>query len=302
LARRPGTVEQAKANPGVFANKSVGDVADYIAAVIGELDAKPAIVGHSFGGLLYAAGVVERTAADGSGPPAGTRVVGLVKAGAWAELAAISTAMLTAVPDEVPDVQAAALPTAGLTALRALEVAGRVLAKRMLITGATGGVGRFAIQLARESGAHITALVRDAAAARGVLSGLGASAVAEYVDGDFGLIIDAVGGATFGLAIEHVAPRGIVVSIGTLSDDETVSFRAAQFHRAKGATIYTLNLFDELAWHGGGTRDLDRLCSLTAEGRLDAQVELEGSWHEASAALDALLNRRIGGKAVLNVD
>jgi NADPH:quinone reductase len=249
-----------------------------------------------------AAGVVERTAADGSGPPLDSRVIGLVKAGAWAELAAIPTATLTAIPDEVSDVQAAALPTAGLTALRALEVAGLVLAKRVLITGATGGVGRFAIQLARESGAYVTALVRDASASRKALSRLGASAVTEHVDGDFDLIIDAVGGATFGLAIEHVAPRGIVVSIGTLSDDEAINFRAARFHRAKGATIYTLNLFDELAWHGGGTRDLDRLCSLTAEGRLDAQVELEDSWRNVSAALDALLNRRIGGKAVLTVD
>jgi NADPH:quinone reductase len=249
-----------------------------------------------------AAGVVERAAADGSGPPAGTRVVGLVKVGAWAQLAAIPTAMLTAVPDAVSDAQAAALPTAGLTALRALEVAGLVLAKRVLITGATGGVGRFAIQLARESGAHVTALVRAAAASREALSRLGARDVVEHPAGDFDLIIDAVGGATFGLAIEHLAPRGVVVSIGTQSDDEAVSFRAARFDRAKGATIYTLNLFDELAWHGGGTRDLERLCTLTAEGRLDGQVEFEGSWRESSTALDALLNRRIGGKAVLHVD
>ena len=111
-----------------------------------------------------AAGVIERAAADGSGPPQGTRVVGLVNAGAWAQFAAIPTTRLAAIPDEVSDAQAATLPTAGLTALRALEVAGLVLGKRVLVTGATGGVGRIAIQLARESGAHVTALVRDAAA------------------------------------------------------------------------------------------------------------------------------------------
>lgn len=48
----PETVEEAQADPEVFANKSVGDVADYLEAVIGRLDAKPAIVGHSFGGLM----------------------------------------------------------------------------------------------------------------------------------------------------------------------------------------------------------------------------------------------------------
>ncbi|MGH9119622.1 MAG: alcohol dehydrogenase catalytic domain-containing protein [Acidimicrobiales bacterium] len=62
-----------------------------------------------------AAGVVERAAADGSGPAAGTRVVGLVNVGAWAQLAAIPTVRLAPIPDEVSDAQAATLPTAGMT-------------------------------------------------------------------------------------------------------------------------------------------------------------------------------------------
>jgi NADPH:quinone reductase len=117
-----------------------------------------------------AAGVIERPAADGSGPREGARVVGLVDAGAWAQLAAIPTDQLAAIADEVSDAQAATLPTAGMTALRALEVAGLVLGKRVLVTGATGGVGRIAIQLARASGAHVSALVRDAAASQELLA------------------------------------------------------------------------------------------------------------------------------------
>lgn len=113
-----------------------------------------------------AAGVVERAAADGSGPGVGTRVVGLARVGTWAQLAAIPTCRLAPTPEEVSDVQAATLPTAGITALPCLEVAGLVLAKPVLITGATGGVGRIAVQLAHASGAHTTALVRDAAASR----------------------------------------------------------------------------------------------------------------------------------------
>jgi NADPH2:quinone reductase len=249
-----------------------------------------------------AAGVVERPAAGGGGPPAGTRVVGLVNVGAWAQLAAIPTRVLASIPDEVSDAQAATLPTAGLTALRALEIAGLVLARRVLITGATGGVGRIAIQLARESGAHVTAMVRDAAASRELLGRLGAHEVVEQAAGDFDLIIDGVGGATFGRAIEHVAAHRVVVNIATAADDETVTFRAARFDRACGATIYTLDLLDELASHAAGTSDLVRLCTLTADGRLDGQVELERSWREPSPALDALLHRRIGGKAVLHVD
>ncbi|MFC5099440.1 alcohol dehydrogenase catalytic domain-containing protein [Kibdelosporangium philippinense] len=98
-----------------------------------------------------AAGVVERAAVDGTGPAAGTRVVGLVRVGAWAELAAIPTNRLTAIPDEVSYAQASTLPTAAVTALRALEIGGLLLAKRVLITGATGGVGRMAVQLANLS-------------------------------------------------------------------------------------------------------------------------------------------------------
>jgi NADPH:quinone reductase-like Zn-dependent oxidoreductase len=248
------------------------------------------------------AGVVERAAGDGSGPPAGTRVVGLVRSGAWAQLAAVPVSRLTAIPAGVSDVQAATLPTAGLTALRALAIGGLVLAKRVLVTGATGGVGRMAVQLAHASGAHVTALVRDAAASGELMSSLGAAAVAEDLSGEFDVIIDGVGGATFGLAIGHLRPRGVVVNIATQDDEEMVSFRAAHFDRARGATIYTLNLPDELASHASGADDLTRLCALAAGGRLDGQVELECSWRQPGPAIDALLNRRIGGKAVLHVD
>jgi NADPH:quinone reductase-like Zn-dependent oxidoreductase len=249
------------------------------------------------------AGVVERAAADGSGPPPGTRVAGLVRAGAWAQLAAVPTSCLAPLPDGVSDAQAATLPTAGLTALRSLELGGLLLGKRVLITGATGGVGRFAVQLAAASGAHVTALVRDAGAGQAdLLRGLGADVVTTRPGSDFNFILDGVGGPVFALAIEHVAARGTVVNIATGSDDETVTFRASRFDRAAGAMIYTLNLPDELAAHRSGTSDLLRLCALVVAGRLDGQVELEDSWRQPGPAMEALLHRRIGGKAVLHVD
>src|SRR5262245_35719522 len=112
----------------------------------------------------------------------GTRVVGLLRSGAWAQWAAVPAAMLAPIPEGVTDAQAATLPTAGLTALRSLELGGLLLGRRVLVTGARGGVGRFAVQLARASGA----------------------VVSDEIDGDFDLIVDAVGGATFGRAIEHL--------------------------------------------------------------------------------------------------
>lgn len=248
------------------------------------------------------AGVVERVAADGSRPAAGDRVVGLVPAGAWAQFAAVPTDSLAVLPDGVSDMQAATLPTAGLTALCSLEVAGLVLGKRVLVTGATGGVGRMAIQLARESGARVTALVRDVAASHEALEQLGAVEVTDELTGDFDVVIDAVGGPTFGSAIEHLRPRGVAVNLATLDAAETITFRAARFDRAKGARIYTLNLRDELAAVGRTADGFRRLCTLVSEGRLDGQIELEASWREFRTALAALLERRIGGKVVLHVD
>jgi NADPH:quinone reductase-like Zn-dependent oxidoreductase len=248
------------------------------------------------------AGVVEQGAADGSGPAAGARVVGLVRSGAWAQLVAVPTARLAPIPDEVTDSQAATLPSAGLTALRSLEVGGLLLGKNVLITGATGGVGRFAVQLAHASGALVTALVRDVPAAGDLMRSLGAARVVDQVEGEFEYVLDAVGGAVFAQSIEHLTQRGIVVNVGTPPDEEMVAFHASAFDRAYGARIYTLNLPDELASHASGTRDLSRLCQLVVDGRLDGQVELEVSWRETASAIDALLNRSISGKAVIHVD
>src|SRR4051794_1714239 len=159
------------------------------------------------------AGVIERPAQDGSGPAAGTRVVALVRSGAWAQFAAVATSAMAPVPDGVAGAPAATLPTGGLTALRSLEVAGLVLGRRVLIIGATGGVGRMAVQLAHAGGAVVTALARDAAAAREPLLQLGAYEVVEHIDRDFEVILDGVGGASFGSAIEHLTPSGLLVNL-----------------------------------------------------------------------------------------
>jgi NADPH:quinone reductase-like Zn-dependent oxidoreductase len=148
----------------------------------------------------------------------------------------------------------------------------------------------------------VTALVRDLRVSDAPLRVLGADDVVERIDGNFDVVLEGVGGATFGLAVEHLAPGGVVVNVATQDDEETVTFRAARFDRAAGARIYTLNMPDELARHASGVSDLERLCALVADGRLDPQVAVEDSWRNAPSALEALVSRRVAGKAVLHVD
>jgi NADPH:quinone reductase len=246
------------------------------------------------------AGTVQRVAADGSGPAAGARAVGLVRRGAWAELVAVPTSQLAVLPPTVTDAEAATLPTAGLTALRALDLAGAQLAKRVLVTGATGGIGQYAVQLAALAGANVTALVRDVEKSRDRLRSLGAATVVDAVGGQFDTVVDAVGGTTFTAAIEHIAPRGLVINVATDRTDKIVSFRAARYDRAPGATIYSFNLFDELP-RMDAARDLARLVTLLAQQKLVAPVALEADWQDVGHAIDALLKRTISGKAVLHV-
>ncbi len=105
------------------------------------------------------AGVVLRQAASGEGPPAGARVVALVDEFGWAQRVAVPSHRLAVLPDAVSFAAAATLPVAGLTALRTLRHGGPLIGRRVLITGAAGGVGTLAIQIAARSGARVTAVV-----------------------------------------------------------------------------------------------------------------------------------------------
>jgi NADPH:quinone reductase-like Zn-dependent oxidoreductase len=250
------------------------------------------------------AGVVERAAADGSGPPEGARVVGLSQRRAWAQRAAVPTSMLAELPDGVSFDQAATLPVAGLTALVALELGGPALGRRVLVTGASGGVGRFAVQLAHRAGAHVTGVSSSPERARG-LAEAGADEVIHELTPEgpeFDVVVEAVGGRSLSAAIQRVAPRGTIVSFAS-SDREPVSFPTRSlFGRAPGACLRGLLLFDELPRRGGATAGLRTLAELVADGALDVQIDLRQSWRDPAPAVEALLARRVAGKAVLLVD
>jgi NADPH:quinone reductase-like Zn-dependent oxidoreductase len=249
------------------------------------------------------AGVIEQAAADGSGPAQGKRVVGLVSEGAWAEQAAVPTACLAALPDEVSFEDAATLPVAGMTAIRALEVAGPLMGRRVLVTGASGGVGRFAIQLARDGGAHVTGVSSSPERAGG-LADLGADEVISELTAEgepFDVILESVGGASLAAALARVAPWGTIVAFGNSSGEET-TFDVSPFYALPGARLIGLRIFDEVDRHDSGVRDLRLLAERVAAGRLDPQISVTRSWREAGPTLDDLIERRVRGKAVLTID
>ena len=106
-----------------------------------------------------ASGIVVKRAVDGSGPAEGTAILTVDGGGGgWAELRAVDTASLAVVPDGSDLAAFAALPVAGLSALRALRSLGTVEGRRILITGASGGVGRYAVQLGARAGAEVIAV------------------------------------------------------------------------------------------------------------------------------------------------
>ena len=247
-------------------------------------------------------GVIAGAAPDGSSPPNGTRVVGWANGGAWAERVAVRSDHLAPIPEEMGFEVAATLAVAGLTAVGTLELGGPLAGKRIAITGAAGGVGRFAVQLAHAAGAHVTAVVGSPERGLG-LPELGADEVVIGLDPEgaaFDLLLESVGGASLAAALTRVSARGIVVSFGNSSNEPT-TFDARSFYRRGGPSLRGFFVTHELLEGQIGTAELARLVALVSSGRLRTEIDLGVPWTEAASAVAALLERRVRGKAVLAV-
>lgn len=243
------------------------------------------------------AGVVREAAADGSGPPVGTRVVTFGYDGGWAQRRAVATENLAALPDTVDFGTAAALPVAGVTALQALHALGAIVGRRVLITGASGGVGRFAVQLAARAGAHVIAAVGSQARGDG-LRELGADDVVVGLAGIsepvFG-VLDNVGGTLLTQAFRLVGDGGSVQSIGMASGEPTTINLEEERRIGVRKRLEPFNVRTPFG------PDLEYLLTLLSTGQLDPQIGLRESWDNVSAAAEALMGRTVAGKAVLTV-
>ncbi|GAA1107208.1 zinc-binding dehydrogenase [Streptomyces javensis] len=249
-----------------------------------------------------AAGVVERAAADGSGPAAGTPVVTLGANGGWAELRAVDTGTLGVPPAGADPGAISTIPVAGGSALRALRRIGDTLGRRILVTGATGGVGRYAVQLARLGGAYVIATTGDPAAHGDALRALGAHEVIakpEEVDEPVHGVVDMVGGPQLVAAYDKLAAHGTLVSVGHVTGQpETFPFGALYGNEGRhNRSIVTFYLLDR----PDIGPDLGWLAERVATGDLDPQITWRGGWDRAEEAVAALLDRRLHGKAVLDI-
>ena len=254
------------------------------------------------------AGVVEAAAADGSGPKPGTRVVGILPSGAWAERVNCRTHAVAALPDGVSDAQASTLPVAGLTALHALRQGGLLLGRKVLVDGATGGVGHLACQLASAAGALVWGHVRrpEYRARRSPNGAAGASCSAAISwprkpYGPFWLILDSLGGAALAAALAMLQPGGTCVAFG-VSDASTASIESREFFGTGGAKLYGLTLFHELMSVERASIGLGLLAELIAAGKLRPQIAVEASWSEIGAIARRLIDREFAGKAVLHIE
>jgi NADPH2:quinone reductase len=250
------------------------------------------------------AGTVEKSAANGLGAKEGTRVVGMLGAGSWAQRIAAPVESFAPLPDEVSFAQAATLPVAGLTALYGLEKATGLLGRRVLVTGGTGGVGHFGIQLARLGGAQVVATARSAekaallreAGAHQIVVGEDPQALGAH--GPYDIILDGVGGPALAVATANLAKNGICVIYGATGGAE-VSFNVQRFYATGGALLYGFILFHELLSTPASV-GLARLASLVAQGKVRPLIDTEVPLSQISDLAQKLANRLFTGKAVVN--
>ena len=267
--------------------------------VLGRLTASsryPVVLGADF------AGVVERVPAGERDLRAGDRVFGMAGTyGAYAEYTAVAPAVkaepLARIPGGVTDEQAAALPTAAVTALRTLELLGVAAGQRLVVMGAAGGVGGYAVQMARSLGAHVIATVRgDADEARS----LGAE---EVYDTN---AVDAVD------AVRAAHPGGIDAVLDLVSGPDAIR-HDAEILKPGGSLVSTIFAADE-GWFAQrqvtarnsasganpliSPQGLTTVVRMLADGTITAHIRSTVELEDAGQILEKLRTGGLRGKAV----
>ncbi len=244
----------------------------------------PAVLGCDLCGVVEAAG----PGVEGYAP--GDLVFGMTGLhGAFAEHVAIGADKLAPKPAALTEVEAAAVPLAALTAWQGLALAGLGPGQSVLIHAGGGGVGAFAVQIARARGARVVATA-SAEKADYVLS-LGAEQVIDYraarfeeVAGDLDVVFDLIGGETQDRSWRLLKPGGVLIS--------AVAVPPAGDHRPGGRRNARVGVRPVGA-------DLKQIAALIDAGRLKVHVEATFPLAEAAAAIERVKQGRTRGKLVL---
>ncbi len=252
-------------------------------------------------------GIIEETASDGKGFPQGTRVVGWrPEQDAFAEYVIGEPRYFAPIPDDVSDAQAATLPVAGLTALAAIDKGTRLIGNSVLVNGITGGVGFFALQLAKLSGARVVAQIRKSEQVDFAKS-IGADAVVVTIDGKelktegpYRLVIDGVFGPVFDKLLENTEKGGTLVCYGGSGGYDSEFSVLSLIGNGGQRSVYGLTLYTEVELEPSSIA-LARLLRLVADGKIKVPQIVEADWSETPRYAQDLLDRKFEGKAVLTV-
>ncbi len=235
----------------------------------------------------------------------GERVFGALppfpRDGALAEYVVAAASRIASIPDNVSDEQAAALPTAGGTALQALRDEARLaLSQRVLITGAAGGVGHFAVQIAKQVGAHVVGVC--SAGNVEFVRGLGADEVVDYAHDDFtrrddrfDVVFDAAGASSF------IAARRVLTETGCYLN--TGGNAAAAVGTVMGAVFARLTSHQRAIaiMLKAGAALFERIAALAQQGALHAHVERTIGVEEVANAMAAMETGHGRGKIIVRL-
>ncbi len=253
----------------------------------------PLIVGHDIAGEVVEVGA-------GADLAEGDRVFGMINdfAGrAYAQFAAVDAQQLAEVPSSIELRVAAAVPLAAQTALQALRDDARVEAgQRVLVNGASGGVGVFAVQIAKILGADVTAVCSHRNT--DLVTGLGADRVVDYtqtelveLDATFDAIFDVFGNYNFDKLKHLLEPRGTYVQ--TIPSGRILKDVARTLLKRKRAKLVLVkSRRDQLDW----------LRQQIDAGSLRVVVDRSFSLENAAEAHRYMETKRARGKVVLEVD
>jgi NADPH:quinone reductase-like Zn-dependent oxidoreductase len=253
--------------------------------------------GHDFAGAVTAVG------ADVTGVGVGDAVFGSSD-GALAESVRVKASAVAARPTSLTVEQAAALPMAGLAALHALRDVARLQGgEHVLVNGAAGGIGTFAIQIAKSLGAEVTAV----SSTRNVelVRGLGADHVIDYTQGAltrsarlYDVILDNVGNHGLGELCALLTPTGVLIpNSGEAGPD---GGPIARLLKAQGRSLFGRQRVRSYL-STVNADDLALLAAMAGDGRIRPVIDGVFPFERAADAMAYLATRRARGKVVVSL-